>query len=63
MCEYCKYSLVYGDNVECLFYHREPTYEEYKNCENYTLHDELEKEYQKFKQEGNYENCNNKIKE
>ena len=48
MCEYCKYSQINGDEVECLKTHREPTYEEYNNCENYELHEYLEKQYQEF---------------
>ncbi|GAA0083151.1 hypothetical protein [Clostridium sp. CTA-6] len=48
MCEYCKHASVCGDNVECLISHREPTYEEYNKCDNFELHDELEKKYQDF---------------
>lgn len=52
MCEYCKYSSMNGDEIECLFNHRKPTYEEYKECENFALPEELEKEFQEFIKEG-----------
>lgn len=61
MCEYCKYSSVNGDEVECLITHREPNYEEYNDCKNFELHDLLEIEYQKFQQEVTHENSRNNL--
>ena len=46
MCEFCKYCLLYGDEVECIILERTPSYEEFKNCKNFEMHDELKKIYE-----------------
>ena len=41
MCEFCKNSIVYGDTLDCKLLGRTPSYEEFKKCKNFIMHDEL----------------------